>query len=588
MIFCQRKLCIPKQRATYVTVRKYKNFSPERFVTDIRNCDWVKVLGCVDPCQAWEFFKEIFIPICDLHAPYGSMKTRGRYPDWVNDEFLSMCKARDEAKEISHTQPSSLNPYNYRTLRNQTTSLGNLLKKSYILDQIENNKGNMKKLWRTLNKLIPNSKTKTTPKIVLENCQTDSEVADEFNRTFCNIGGDLAKLIDTVDDSLLPDLITSGNVFEYNRAKVSDIEKALSKINATKATGLDGINARFIRLTAKVIAPVICHIINQSLATGIIPLDWKVARVSPLYKDGNRNIPTNYRPISVLPIFGKVLERVVHDQLYKFFSDNNLFHGCRSGFRPGHPTTTSVATVLNNIYLNFDRNWITGMIFLDLKKAFDTVDHTILCHKLEKYGVVGVPNAWIRNYLGFRKQATKCNGVISSLLSVNIGVPQGSILGPLLFIIYLNDMPLSIRNCIISCYADGTAIYLSGPTVNDIRTSLMEDMQCIAYWLKANKLSLNVAKTQSLCFASQYYRHDTALNILIDKQQILQVNSYKYLGIVLDSKLSFNEHIERLTKKSKQRIGSICRVRNYISRNVALTFYKAIVLPLLDFGIFYI
>ena len=188
------------------------------------------------------------------------------------------------------------------------------------------------------------------------------------------------------------------------------------------------------------------------------------------------------------------------------------------------------------------------------------------------------------NYLSNRSQVTKYNGAVSNSGVVTVGVPQGSILGPLLFIIYLNDMPQVVHCCKVSCYADDTAIYTSGPTVSAIQADLQDDLSRIALWLKGNKLSLNVNKSKVMCFSSQYYRPATDIVLYIDGAQLEQVEQYKYLGMILDNRLNFADHIDRLVKKSRQRIGGIGRVRKYITKDIALILYKAMVVPLFDFG----
>ena len=170
------------------------------------------------------------------------------------------------------------------------------MKKSYILDRIEQNKSNIKKLWKNIKLLIPNQKGKNSPTLDLPDCTSNKDIANEFNRTVCEIGSTLAALIEDVDVTKLPDLISSGNIFTFQEVTVNEIAKALTRINVTKATGLDGINARFLKLAAEYIAVPLAHIVNMSLKCSVVPLDWKIARVSPLYKDGSRNLVTNYRP----------------------------------------------------------------------------------------------------------------------------------------------------------------------------------------------------------------------------------------------------------------------------------------------------
>ncbi len=243
---------------------------------------------------------------------------------------------------------------------------------------------------------------------------------------------------------------------------------------------------------------------------------------------------------------GKILERIVHDQLYKYLDANNMLHPAQSGFRPGFSTVSSTVSFLNSIYVAFDKNMITGAVFLDLKKAFDTVDHTILCHKLLKYGVVGLSNAWFRNYLDNRQQVTRYNKSVSSLSDINCGVPQGSILGPLLFILYINDLPNTVFSCEIGLYADDTVLYTSGKSVTEVADKLQDDMNRVYLWMCANRLSLNVGKTKSMLFATRYFKGCVDLSITVAGEVLEQMNVFKYLGFLLDNRLTFNDHIEHL------------------------------------------
>ena len=241
-------------------------------------------------------------------------------------------------------------------------------------------------------------------------------------------------------------------------------------------------------------------------------------------------------------------------------------------------------TLLNDIYLGLDNKLVGGAIFLDLKKAFDTVDHALLCHKLAKYGVVGVSNAWFKNYLNDRRQVTRYRSKNSRPGVVTHGVPQGSILGPLLFIIYINDLPNSIFNCKVAMYADDTILYCLGESVDNVQDSLQSDLYSVERWLQANLLSLNASKTKSMLFYTSYYRGNTDLHLNIDGTELECVREFKYLGFILDSKLTFNEHINHILSKAKQRIGCLWRVRKYIKQDTALQLYKSLVLPYYDYG----
>ena len=305
MIYRQRKLSRPKESARFITVRLFKNFKELEFVERVAECDWSSLLSMDDVNECWELFKNKFLDICDRLAPYGPVKVRGHLPEWMSDDYISIAKARDDAKKVSNRTRSPVDHFAYKRLRNSANSLSLKLKRDFIMDSIEANKGKVKKLWKILRKLIPSNSNKSSGTIEVNGKSDQMDIANDFNEMFCRIGSELAKVIPDVDLDLLPEILEIDQVFTFENISVVDVEKLLSNISVSKATGLDGINARFIKMAAKQIAEPIAYIINLSMKKSVIPLDWKVARVTPLFKAGDRTDMGNYRPISVLPITGK-------------------------------------------------------------------------------------------------------------------------------------------------------------------------------------------------------------------------------------------------------------------------------------------
>ena len=341
---------------------------------------------------------------------------------------------------------------------------------------------------------------------------------------------------------------------------------------------------KFLKCNPVVIIPILTYIINLSLSTLKVPHGWKRAEVIPLFKDGSKTDPSNYRPISVLPAASKILEKCVHKQVYSYLTECEVLSKAQFGFRKVHSTTTCILNLLDYLYKCMDNGKLVGVVFLDLKKAFDTVDHDILLKKLYKYGLSVNAVDWFSSYLKGRVQTVKANGKISRELETKCGVPQGSVLGPLLFILYINDLEEYLVDFRIGLYADDTALYYSGDTIEDIMLTLQDEMGTVGHWLRANKLSLNVKKTKFVIFGTRFKTSKLPrLSLSIFGEEIEQVTVMKYLGVMLDNNLNFTDHVEYLGKKATQKLGAIAKVRKCIGRSTTLTLYKSMVLPHFDY-----
>ncbi len=276
-------------------------------------------------------------------------------------------------------------------------------------------------------------------------------------------------------------------------------------------------------------------IVNLSFRNRKFPGTWKLSKVTALHKGGSTDNCNNYRPISILPTVSKVLERLVHQQCSSYLTLHGLLSEAQSGFRGGRSTGTCLIEFLDNIYRGIDGGGVCGAVFLDLAKAFDTVNHNVLIEKLASLGSRYSARQWFFSYLSGRTQQTCVEGHLSTKRQVNCGVPQGSILGPLLFICYINDLPLQCRNTIPSLYADDTAILAVGDNSLDVKMKLQEDLNRLFVWFVKNKLSVNCLKTVSVLFTSNRskYKND-ALDLNLNGELIAETNSTKYLGLYVD------------------------------------------------------
>ena len=274
----------------------------------------------------------------------------------------------------------------------------------------------------------------------------------------------------------------------------------LKSINLHKACGIDKLSPRMLKLAAPIIAPSIAKLINHSFNTASFPQRWKTAKVSPLFKGGDSEDLNNYRPISVLPVLSKVIERHVHDSLSRYLCENNLIYSKQSGFRKLHSTETALIRIIDELLFNLDNNCVSGMILIDYCKAFDMVDHVILLDNLHAYGLDNTSLSWFQSYLSDRRQFVSMSEKESTTSIIPHGVPQGSILGPLLFILFINDLPLHVSSANTDLYADDTTLTCSvnWMDMDRLQISLNAAVSETVHWATANKLPLNEKKSKVL------------------------------------------------------------------------------------------
>ena len=323
---------------------------------------------------------------------------------------------------------------------------------------------------------------------------------------------------------------------------------------------------------------------NISIETSRFPDSWKVARVTPIFKDGDRADKSNYRPISVLPVISRLFEKLVTNQLYQYMNDNGHFSCGQSGFLRLHSTVTCLLKNTDDWYNGMDLGKLVGLVFIDLKKAFDTVDHSILCKKLELYGVHHRELSWFKSYLTNRKQFCRVNGVDSEIGDIEVGVPQGSCLGPLLFLVYINDLPQPVLDSNVSMYADDTSLCYQSHDMTRLNEAINSDLTKLDTWLQGNKLSLNAAKTHSMLISSK--QKDSSLKgqnkhlkLKIRDNELDVVKKTKYFGLQIDCSLDWKEQIKTVSAKVSRAVGFLKHAKSFLPKETLQTLYTGIVEP---------
>ena len=413
---------------------------------------------------------------------------------------------------------------------------------------------------------------------------TDStEICHELNQYFCSIGHKMAENIIVTPKQPLSKTFCGTriqNSIFFETADEYEIIGIINNLNEHKALGVDGIPTKLIKAAKYVLAPYLSKIFNSGLEQGHYYDELKIARVSPLHKGGSKKELKNYRPISILTAFNKIFEIIIKRRLLNFWNKHKVFSPTQFGFRENYSTTLAITHLREYILSELDNKMNICALFVDLAKAFDTVNHKILLYKLSQYGVRGTANNLIKSYLTNRKQQVSGNGVSSSLLDINIGVPQGSVLGPILFLIYINDIS-SCSNLKTTLYADDSVFTLSHKSVNSLQSSLENELNKLNCWLKVNQLSLNVNKTKFMFFS----KSKKNLTLKIDDSEIMQTNCIKYLGVYIDDKLNWYKHIEHIESKLAVAAGVIAKLRKYLPSQALIPIYYSLVYSHLQYAI---
>ena len=545
LIYVYRKLSPEfafKGRSTK-TYRNFSNFNRENFRRDISRQDW----SCTsdDPNVLWADWKAKFLSIVNSHAPIKTKRVRSGKVPWITSDLRKGMRDRDVAKRKAVKSNNPQDWAMYKRLRNRINGEVKSTKAFYYVSAFIQSNGDSRKTWQLINE--PTSRQRNNASVkelkLNENLVTNShELSNAFNDHFSTIGTKLANEEPLVIDgsSYADYIVSSDNKFIFSPISSSNVFTLLNKLSKSKATGLDNISAKLIRECTDLISIPLCNIFNNSLSSGLFPDDWKCARVTPLFKQGERTDMNNYRPISVISIIAKVFERIVYDQQYSFLANEEIITNQQSGFRSLHSTVTALLEAADSWALDIDRSNVNAVVFLDLKKAFDTVDHDVLLGKLSLYGIQESAYDWFKSYLNNRTQKCVVNGSLSKVCSLGCGVPQGTIPGPLLFLMYINDLPNCLSFCQPRMYADDTHITYASADLHSMQSSLNRDLSNVHKWLLCNKLTLNSTKTEFMLIDSRQklITLSESLELSIDNIPIKQVSTTKSLGILIDNNMA--------------------------------------------------
>ncbi|KMQ83966.1 rna-directed dna polymerase from mobile element jockey-like protein, partial [Lasius niger] len=580
LIYIKYAIKIQRRRGRRVVCRDWRDFDADSFQTDVSGIDWTSLISSNNIDEKIEIYNSELLRIFDSHVPLRQRNFKNLPAPWLRGDIQQAMRDRDLARRVWRRRRNDANYNRYKALRNSAQKLVRQAKQDYY-NNIFNRARDANGIWNGLRHLGL-IKSKDTGK-----CLTHA--AGELNRFF--VGYEAAQSMnehDTLDDVL------TGNFdeerFHWSYITPLRIRRAITRTKSN-AVGLDGISLLLLKFTINSTMPIIEHLFNFSLMQGAFPKQWKVALIRPIPKIRNPTLCQHYRPISILPTLSKALERVVCEQIQDYLEGAGLCDPCQSAYRSNHSIQTRIIRMLDDVRYAADLRKITVSVFFDFSKAFDRVDHLTLIRKLNNLNFSDSTLRWVHSYLTGRTQAVKddSNGTLSSPLPVVAGVPQGSVLGPLLFTMYLTDFGRVLRHCKYNFYADDLQIYIHCEP-RDIHVAIRninDDIEAIKNWTIANRLLLNPEKTQAIIMGTSRFINSTDLSTIpavrVNGTSLQYSTSVRYLGVTILNTMSWEMQVTKISNKVNSVLYQLKLSKHLLPEALKVRLVIALVFPHIDY-----
>ena len=565
-------------------VRLLKNYDDNNFRNLFSEMHWDNFFGCREVNVLWDKIYDHIYSILEIMCPFKNISVRENRVPWFTNEIYECIKKRRYYVKLFKTTRNKDVLAISKYFRNRSNALIRGAKSEYIKSSLEANVANPRKYWKILNSML---KTQQDSTLDFEFINQDTKervprnkTADFLNEYFADVGARRAPNLNRYTDEYIQcDLLNIGNI------TIPEIQKLIGDIDVSKDSCVEGISASILKTAFSTKPNALLYLFDQSLSEGIFPRKWAIGYINVLPKGGDKTNPSNWRPITQTCLPAKMLEKIVQKRLLSHLNTHQILNRGQFGFRAGRSTQKAIFELTCDVSKNLNADNITGLLFLDISKAFDSLDHDILIEKLRKVRLGYNSLSWFRSYLD-RVQVVRYDGTVSNVCKFRYGIPQGSCLGPTLFIFYINELFRYITDVKVLMFADDCVLYENGRSWNEIYVLLQRALDTYVAWGEDHNLRLNVNKTKAMYICNtamrEYVQGHAPFNA--GNRPIMFVSKFSYLGCIIDDRLSMIQEYKAVYRRVEHKIFMLSRLRYFIDKRAALLVYKQAILPFIDYA----